>query len=472
MPIITTLWTRAPSLSRRRRASTHELLDDLAGREVAAEPHRAGRAERARERTARLRGQADRAAVAVPHRDRLDRVAVGGAQPQLDRAVSGDLLGLDDELAQRCALVERHAQRARQRRDLVPGLGVLGERGAARLRHAIGRLVAFGEQSGWRRRCPRRKPTRTPRRARWNYPPVWKGAPGCDGASSCETLGTGWPPTIAAVPPARSDGPLAAATTDWGSRPVAVEMSNDASGTSATGCSRAGVTPPSGAELSSHALTYAIRRHGPLPGRVDLEVQVERRALRVARVAEEADHVAGVHLRARLRDRGVGREVAVVEEVPVGVAQPLLATADVAPADLHERAVVDGQHRRAEGREEVDALVEARIRARRAEVVLEARAAGEREEVARAEQRRLRRGVDRRIQRVAARGRRVAARGAAVGDARLARDVGRQRRGRQQRDARPRRSEWWRSCSSGGAGGAALPPRSGAAVTWLMPASA
>ena len=34
-------------------------------------------------------------------------------------------------------------------------------------------------------------------------------------------------------------------------------MSNDASGTSATGCSRAGVTPPSGAELSSHALTYA-----------------------------------------------------------------------------------------------------------------------------------------------------------------------------------------------------------------------
>ena len=126
----------------------HELLDDLAGREVAPEPHRAGRAERARKRAAGLRGQADRAAVAVPHRDGLDRVAVGGAQAQLDRAVGGDLLGLDDELAQRCPFVERHAERTRQRRDLVPALGVLGERGATRLRHAVRGLVALGEQCG------------------------------------------------------------------------------------------------------------------------------------------------------------------------------------------------------------------------------------------------------------------------------------------------------------------------------------
>ena len=146
MPIITTLCTRAP---RRRapRASPTELLDDLAGRRF-RRAHRAGRAERARKRAARLRRQPDRAAVAVPHRDGLDRVAVGGAQAQLDRAVGGDLLGLDDELAQRCPFVERHTERTRQRRDLVPALGVLGERGATRLRHAVRGLVALGEQCG------------------------------------------------------------------------------------------------------------------------------------------------------------------------------------------------------------------------------------------------------------------------------------------------------------------------------------
>ncbi len=177
-----------------------------------------------------------------------------------------------------------------------------------------------------------------------------------------------------------------------------------------------------------------VRGDGPLAGGMDLEVQVVGGALRVAGVAEEADDVARVHLRAGLRDRRVGREVPVVEEVARGVAQPLLAAADVAPADLHERAVVRREHRRAERCEEVDALVEARVRAGRAEVVLEPRASGEREQVARPEQRGLARRVDRRVERVAARRRRVAAGGAAVGDARLARDVRRQRSGGQQRD--------------------------------------
>ena len=78
------------------------LVEDLGGAQVAAEPHRAGGAERARERAARLRGDADRAAaVAVAHQHRLDRMPVGGAEERLHGAVRGLGLVLDRERRER-----------------------------------------------------------------------------------------------------------------------------------------------------------------------------------------------------------------------------------------------------------------------------------------------------------------------------------------------------------------------------------
>ena len=72
------------------------LVEDLGGREVAPESHRAGRAERAGERAARLRGEAERApAVAVAHQHGLDRMAVSRAEERLHRAVARLPLGLD-----------------------------------------------------------------------------------------------------------------------------------------------------------------------------------------------------------------------------------------------------------------------------------------------------------------------------------------------------------------------------------------
>ena len=70
-------------------AEVQDLVEDLRGGQVAAELHRAGRAERARQRAARLRGDADRAAaVAVAHQHRLDGAAVVGVEQRLDRAVA------------------------------------------------------------------------------------------------------------------------------------------------------------------------------------------------------------------------------------------------------------------------------------------------------------------------------------------------------------------------------------------------
>ena len=63
------------------------------------------------------------APVAVAHRDRLDREAVGGAQPQLDRAVGGVLHLVGGQLAQRHRRREPRAQVERQRRELVVALG-------------------------------------------------------------------------------------------------------------------------------------------------------------------------------------------------------------------------------------------------------------------------------------------------------------------------------------------------------------
>ena len=66
------------------------LVEDLGRLQVAAELHRARGAERAGERAARLRRDADRAAaVAVAHQHRLDRMPVGGAEERLHGAVRG-----------------------------------------------------------------------------------------------------------------------------------------------------------------------------------------------------------------------------------------------------------------------------------------------------------------------------------------------------------------------------------------------
>ena len=69
-------------------AEVERLVEDLRRGQVPAELHLPGRAERAGERAAGLGRDADRpAAVAVAHQHRLDRLAVGGVEERLHRAV-------------------------------------------------------------------------------------------------------------------------------------------------------------------------------------------------------------------------------------------------------------------------------------------------------------------------------------------------------------------------------------------------
>ena len=99
------------------------LVEDLGGGQVPAEAHRARRAERAGQRAARLRGDADRAApVAIAHEHRLHGVAVLRAEERLDRAVAR--FGLCGRLEGR----ERHllGQRDSQRKRDVAHLVVAG----------------------------------------------------------------------------------------------------------------------------------------------------------------------------------------------------------------------------------------------------------------------------------------------------------------------------------------------------------
>ena len=91
--------------------------------------------------------------------------------------------------------------------------------------------------------------------------------------------------------------------------------------------------------------------------RVHLEVEVVRRALGVARVAHEADHLAGLHVRAVRRGRREGGEVRVVELVALLVEEPEPVAADLVPADREDGAVGDGDERLAELAEDVVAVV-------------------------------------------------------------------------------------------------------------------
>ena len=97
---------------------------------------------------------------------------------------------------------------------------------------------------------------------------------------------------------------------------------------------------------------------------MDLEVEVVRRRLRVAGVADEADHVAGLHLVAVDGERRERREVRVVELVALPVAQPKAVPAEVVPADREDRPVRDGEERGPERREDVLAVMPADARAR------------------------------------------------------------------------------------------------------------
>src|SRR5258707_734887 len=93
------------------------------------------------------------------------------------------------------------------------------------------------------------------------------------------------------------------------------------------------------------------------PDRVDLEVQVERGAERVTRVAHEAEYVARLNDRAVDRVRRIRRKVCVIELVALVVTQPEPPAADLVPADGEDRAVCDGEDRRAEGSEDVVAVI-------------------------------------------------------------------------------------------------------------------
>ena len=101
-------------------ARDHDLADDLAGREVAHQPLRAGVAERAGERATDLAGDAQRAAVGLGDVDAFDlvralvqtfaRALAGQPQKPFARAVDRDLLGNDFRAREREVPIEAGAQ--------------------------------------------------------------------------------------------------------------------------------------------------------------------------------------------------------------------------------------------------------------------------------------------------------------------------------------------------------------------------
>ena len=107
-------------------AEVQHLVEDLGRGQVAAELHRAGGAERARQRAAGLRGDADRAApVAVAHQHGLDGAAVVGVEERLDGAVGGVRLADERQRGERdrrrpAARAARPAGRSSRRSRAAP----------------------------------------------------------------------------------------------------------------------------------------------------------------------------------------------------------------------------------------------------------------------------------------------------------------------------------------------------------------
>ena len=169
-------------------AEVQHLVEDLARGQVAAELHRAGGAERAGQRAAGLRGDADRAAaVAVAHQHGLDGAAVVGVEERLDGAVGA--VRLVDELERG----ERHlggqplAQRGGQVGHLVVAARAVG-RPAPHLAGAEGGLAGGGERVVEQLRGP----------------PAYRGRHACASPSTSPT--PAWP---RAAPPSRSSSTAA-----------------------------------------------------------------------------------------------------------------------------------------------------------------------------------------------------------------------------------------------------------------------
>ena len=130
----------------REPPKVERLVEDLRRRQVAPERHRARRAERARQRAARLRGEAERApTVAVAHEHGLDRMAVRRAEERLHRAVARLTLSFDRQRGKPHSLRELLAQRARQvRHRVVAGRAARGP--LPDLPDAEGRLAALAQR--------------------------------------------------------------------------------------------------------------------------------------------------------------------------------------------------------------------------------------------------------------------------------------------------------------------------------------
>ena len=157
MPIITTLVIGArPCIDPRRRdavgkqraVGVPELADDLAGRQVAVEALLAGRAERAVERAAGLRRDAQRAAVVFRDVDGLDRVAAADVEQPLACAVARPCCR-ERPAARRCsASAARRSRNAlaevAHRLDVVREPLVDPARHLARAKRL---LAAFGEET-------------------------------------------------------------------------------------------------------------------------------------------------------------------------------------------------------------------------------------------------------------------------------------------------------------------------------------
>src|SRR5579862_3780136 len=117
--------------------------------------------------------------------------------------------------------------------------------------------------------------------------------------------------------------------------------------------------------------------------RVDLEVEVRERRERIARVADEADHLASPYAALPQSERAVAGEVGVVELVAGAIADPEPPAAELLPADTVQRPGGHGDDRRSERGEDVVAVVPAagNVAARRAVGVAERDGARDREVV-------------------------------------------------------------------------------------------
>ena len=125
MPMNTTL--RHAAIERRvpARVRAHDLLDDLADRQVAGEAGLPGGAEPARHRAAGLAADAHRGPVAVQHQHGLDPAPAVELPQELDRVAA-----VADRLGDR---LQRRRQLARPARRAAPSADRSSSAGSARL---------------------------------------------------------------------------------------------------------------------------------------------------------------------------------------------------------------------------------------------------------------------------------------------------------------------------------------------------